>query len=437
MHVHTGAYQFLNGYEFDLNSHSNTLFFNDRTRYLLAPSVTIHSSIGLAECSMKVFDPYSREVDIDPYPLYKWLRDEHPCYWSEPGDCWVITRYDDIASCVRNWQVFSSGSGNMLDDLPERAGSTLGTTDPPRHDRLRSLVQSAFSKRGLNYMIEPIKEITNATIDQFADQGEFEFVTEFSSPITVGVLSILLGMAPEDQLDIRRNIVSFLSTDPETRQKSPASLESFEWLKRYTGNLLEEHKIKRPDDLLTRLLEAEIDGDKLLNREIQMTSLTLIMAGVESASSFMTMLALNLDDNPEQRAKVLADPTRVNDAIEESLRFNTTAQRFRRTLTQDFELHGQTMKKGDKVIFCYGAAGRDDRIHDNPDVYDIDRENKDHLGMGGGKHFCLGNPVAKLMVEHAMNELYVRLPNMKRKNDELDWIASTTFRSPTAVNYSF
>lgn len=387
---------------------------------------------------MFVFDPYSREVDIDPYPLYKTLRDDFPCYWSEPGDCWVLTRYEDIYNAGRNWEVFSSAKGNMLDDIPERAGSTLGTTDPPRHDRLRSLVQYAFTKRSLDYLVEPIKAITNQVIDQFIDNGELEFINDFSSPVTVGVLSILIGMPMEDQEVLRKNIVSILSTDPETRQKTAESMASFEWLKNYTGELLEKHKLERPDDLLTRLLEAEIDGDKLLDREIQMTSLTLIMAGVESASSFMTMLALNLSDHPDSRARVMADHSLFANAIEESLRYNTTAQRFRRTLACDFELHGQKMKAGDKVILCYGSGGRDERKHENADKYDIDRPNaREHTGMGGGKHMCLGSSLAKLMVETAMAELFCRLPKLERKAEKLDWIASTTFRSPTAVRYFF
>ena len=383
------------------------------------------------------FDPYSREVDVDPYPLYKILRDQYPCYWSELGDCWVLTRHDDIVEAVMNWEVFSSGKGNLLDDLPGRAGSTLGTTDPPRHDRLRALVQTAFMKRSLNYLIEPIKDLANESIDKFIDRGEFEFITEFSSPVTVGVLSQLLGMPRKDQLEIRKNIILTLTTDPETRQKTVANLAGFEWLKKYTLNMLDEHKSKPKEDLLTRLIDAEIEGDKLRDQEIHMTSLTLIMAGVESASSFMTMLALNLDDHPQQKAAVIEEPDLIDSAIEESLRFNTTAQRFRRTLTVDHELHGQTMRAGDKVIMCYGAAGRDERQHSNPDKYDIHRKPKKHLGLGAGKHFCLGNTVAKLMVEHAMTVFYERIPSAKRTQDELEWITSTTFRSPVSSYFEF
>lgn len=383
------------------------------------------------------FDPYSREVDVDPFPLYKTLRDEYPCYWSELGDCWVLTRHDDIVKAVMNWEVFSSGQGNMLDDLPERAGSTLGTTDPPRHDRLRILVQAAFMKRSVDYLVQPIKDLANEAIDKFIDRGSCEFITEFSSPVTVGVLSHLLGMPREDQLEIRKNIILTLTTDPETRQKTAANIAGFEWLKKYTLKLLDEHKKNPKDDLLTRLIEAQVDGDKLLDKEIHMTSLTLIMAGVESASSFMTMLALNLDSHPQQKADLLKKPELINNAIDESLRFNTTAQRFRRTLTVDHELHGQTMRAGDKVIMCFGAAGRDDRQHDNPDIYDIHRKAEKHLGLGAGKHFCLGNMVAKLMVEHAMTIFYERLPGAKRTDSELAWITSTTFRSPVETHYEF
>ncbi|MDG2088292.1 MAG: cytochrome P450 [Arenicellaceae bacterium] len=383
------------------------------------------------------FDPYSREVDVDPYPLYKILRDQYPCYWSEPGDCWVLTRHTDIVEAVMNWQVFSSGKGNMLDDLPERVGSTLGTTDPPRHDRLRVLVHAAFMKRSLDYLNQPIKNLANEAIDKFIDRGEFEFITEFSSPVTVGVLSYLLGMPREDQLEIRKNIVLTLTADPETRQKTAANLVGFEWLKEYTLNLLDEHKRSPKDDLLTSLIEAEVEGDKLRDQEIHMTALTLIMAGVESASSFMTMLALNLDDYPQQKIAVIKQPELINNAIDESLRFNTTAQRFRRTLMVDHELHGQTMRAGDKVIMCYGAAGRDERQHTNPDIYDIHRKPEKHLGLGAGKHFCLGNVVAKLMVEQAMTVFYERIPSAKRTQNELEWITSTTFRSPVRSYFEF
>ena len=384
-----------------------------------------------------VCDPYARELDSDPYPIYQRLRDEYPCYWSEPGDCWMLTRYDDVAMAARDWETFSSASGNMLDDIPERTGVTLGTTDPPRHDRMRALVQFAFGKRQNEYLIEPTRALANAAIDKFIDSGKCEFISDFTSPLTVGVLSYLLGIPQGQYETLRSHVVLILQTNPETRQKTPEAMASFEWLKDYTGELLEERRRTPTDDLLTHILQAEIDGDRLLDREVHMTSLTLIMAGVESASSFMAMLALNLSDHPDARRRVVADPSLISQVMEESLRYNTSAQRFRRTATRDVELHGQTIRAGDKVLNCYGAANRDERKYPDPDTYDIDRKPKQHLGMGTGKHVCVGAPFARLIVHTAFTELHQRIPDYHQASENLDWIASTTFRSPMALPLEF
>ena len=165
------------------------------------------------------------------------------------------------------------------------------------------------------------------------------------------------------------------------------------------------------DDLITRLAEAEIDGDRLTEREVVLTTATFVMAGVESLSSFMAMLALNLHDFPEARRRVVADPSLVGPAIEESLRFNTSAQRFKRVVMREAQLHGQTLRVGDKVALAFGSANRDGRKFPNPDVYDLDRRPIGHLGFGAGKHFCLGAPMARLVTETAMTRFLARVPD--------------------------
>jgi len=381
-----------------------------------------------------VCDPYSRELDSDPFPIYKRLRDEYPCYWSEPGDCWMLTRYADVTNAARNWEVFSSASGNMLDDIPERTGVTLGTTDPPRHDHMRSLIQFAFGRQQNEYLVEPTREIANKAIDKALEAGHLEFISDYSSPVTIGALSYLLGI-PQDQSEtLRAHVVQILQTDPETRKKTQASMDSFQWLKEYTGSLLAARREKPTDDLLTYILQAEIDGKKMQELEVQMTSLTLIMAGVESASSFMAMLALNLADHPDAQRRLVNDPQLMPQVMEESLRYNTSAQRFRRTASRDFELHGETIRAGDKVMNCYGAANRDERQFPDPDTYDIDRRPKQHLGMGTGKHVCIGAPFARMLVRTAMSAFHERIPEYHRVADQLDWIPSTTFRSPVALD---
>jgi len=382
------------------------------------------------------FDPYSREVDVDPFPLYRTLRDEYPCFWSEEANIWILSRYDDVNNAVQNWETYSSSKGNLIDELPDRAGSTLGTTDPPRHDRLRMLVQAAFAKKNILYLEEPIRQFANDAIDGFIDSARFEFISDFSSRITVGTLFFLMGLPPEDHATVRENVVLSIQSDPDTHRKAQASVDAFRWLLDYAQRIIDERKKAPADDLLSRMLAAEIDGDKLEDAEVLMTSATLIIAGVESLSSFMSMFALNMHDYPDARRRIMEDPQLFGPAIEESLRFNTSAQRFKRSLKRDVELHGQLMHEGDAVALCYGSANRDERKFPNPDDYDIDRRPRGHLGFGGGKHICIGAPIARMTVELAMRELFQRVPEFHRTGDQLVWNPSTNFRGPVAIPFA-
>jgi cytochrome P450 len=159
------------------------------------------------------------------------------------------------------------------------------------------------------------------------------------------------------------------------------------------------------------------------------------MAGVESLSSFMSVFALNLCDYPDARRRVTADPSLIASAIEESLRFNTSAQRFKRTATRDVTLHGQTIREGDKVVLAFGSANRDERKFPNPDIFDIDRRPLGHLGFGSGKHFCLGAQMARLVTETAMRRFLERVPEYHLTADKLSWNSSSNFRSPVALPF--
>src|ERR1700687_1951081 len=143
---------------------------------------------------MEAFDLYSPEIDADPFPYYEVLREQFPCYWCESGKLWIISLYDDIVEASRDWKTFSSSQGNMIDELPGRAGATLGTTDPPRHDRLRMLSQAAFLKRNLDHLVPPTVEIADRSLDRIAQTRRFDFIADFSSQITVGVLFRMMGL---------------------------------------------------------------------------------------------------------------------------------------------------------------------------------------------------------------------------------------------------
>ena len=379
------------------------------------------------------FDPYSPAVDADPFPFYKTLRDEHPCFWSEEANMWVLSRYDDIVTALNDWETYSSAKGNLMDEMPNRAGNTLGTTDPPRHDRLRSIVQFAFTKKAVEGLTEPVRASANRALDAVQGERTFDFVSDVSSKVTVDVLFGLFNLPRENERMVRDKAVLMVQSDPRTRQKGPEHLAAFQWMSEYAKELVELRKREPGDDLITALIQAEVAGEKLADREVQMTITTLIMAGIESLSGFLAMFALNLADHAAARRRLAANPALIPDAIEESLRFNTSAQRFRRCLQKDVELHGQTMRAGDFVCLAYGSGNRDERRFANAHLYDIDRKPKGHLGFGGGVHACLGTAFARLAARVACEEFLKRVPEFVRVQDQLPWMPSTTFRSPTRL----
>ena len=379
------------------------------------------------------FDPYAPAVDADPFPFYKTLRDDYPAFWSQEANMWILSRYADIVTALNDWQTFSSAKGNLMTELPNRAGNTLGTTDPPRHDRLRGLIQHAFMRRNLESLSDPIREIARTLASPLADQDQFDFITDFSSQFTVKVLWAVLGLPAGDEATAREKAVLMVQSDPATRTKGPEHLAAYQWMQDYAAQVIADRRKNPQDDLISQFSMAEIDGDRLDEREVLLTTTTLIMAGVESLAGFMSMFVYNLADYPEARRQCVANPALLPDAIEESLRLNTSAQRFRRCLQKDLEMHGQKMRAGDFVCLAYGSGNRDERQFPNADVYDLGRKPRGHLGFGGGVHACLGTMIARLAVKTAMEEFHKIVPDYRRAADQLPWIPSSTFRSPVRL----
>lgn len=380
------------------------------------------------------FDPYSPAVDADPFPFYRTLRDEHPCFWSKEANMWVLSRYHDIVTALNDWQTFSSAKGNLMTELPNRAGATLGTTDPPRHDRLRGLIQHAFMKRNLESLSEPIRAAAAEVAAPLAGERQFDFVEDFSAKFTVKVLFAALGLPLGDEAKVREKAVLMVQSDPHTRTKGPEHIAAYNWMQDYAAGVIAERRANPKNDLISHFSMAEIDGDRLDEREVLLTTTTLIMAGVESLGGFLSMFALNMADHHDARRACVANPALIPDAVEESLRFNTSAQRFRRCLTRDHSLHGQTMREGDFVCLAYGSGNRDERQFPDPDTYDIARKPKGHLGFGGSVHACLGTAIARLSVKVAFEELFKVVPEFHRVAEQLPWMPSSTFRSPLRLD---
>ncbi len=343
---------------------------------------------------------------------------------------WILSRYTDIVAAGNGWETYSSVQGNLMTELPGRAGATLGTTDPPRHDRLRGLIQQAFMKRNMETLAEPIRNIAAAAAADLRGKKQFDFIGEFSSKFTVRVLFAVLGLPLGDEQAVRDKAVLMVQSDAQTRAKGPEHIAAYNWMQDYAAKVIAERRANPTNDLISQFSMAEIDGDKLDEREVLLTTTTLIMAGIESLGGFMSMFACNLADFADARRQCVANPVLLADAMEESLRFNTSAQRFKRCLQKDVELHGQAMHAGDFVCLAYGSGNRDERQFPNPDTYDIARKPRGHLGFGGGVHACLGNAIARLSVKTAFDELHKVIPEYHRVYEQLEWMPSSTFRSP-------
>ena len=376
---------------------------------------------------------YSTDIDANPFPAYRRLRDEFPCYWSESAGIWFLSRYADVARAAVDWETYSSLSGNLIDEIPGRSGGTLGTTDPPFHDRLRRLANHAFARKNLAEVIDHAESVALRAIDEGAGQDSFDFVRSFSSKVTVNTILHMLGLPQQDPAEIRSKVVLSISTDKAARGRSAKMNEAFAEISDFLRDAVEMRRREPADDLITKLAEAEIDGDALSEREIVLTTAMFVVAGVESLSSFMSIFAMNLAQMADVQDALRQEPKLMTSAIEESLRYNTSAQRFKRVLTRDVELHGQQMRKGDFVVLAYGSANRDERQFPDADNYDLHRNPKGHLGFGTGKHFCIGNDFARMVMERAMNVFLAEQPPFQLASGHLDWVPSSNFRSPVAL----
>ena len=266
-------------------------------------------SSGRQVGSMFRFDPYSPAIDADPFPAYRRLRDDFPCFWSDEANAWVLSRFADIVAALNDWRTYSSAKGNLMTEVRNRAGATIGTTDPPRHDRLRGLVQYAFMKRNLDSLTPAIRDIARDVVGTLKGRARFDFIADFSSKFTVRVLFATLGLPIGDEAAVREKTMLMVQSDATTRAKGSEHIAAYGWMEDYAAKVIAERRARPQNDLISELSLAEIHGDRLDEREVLQTTTTLIMGGVGSLNGFLAMLALNLADTPEAREAVVANPT--------------------------------------------------------------------------------------------------------------------------------
>ena len=366
---------------------------------------------------MVEFDPYDWATCVDPYPVYRELRDSAPVYRNEKLHFWALSRYDDVVAAHLDPETYRSSGGVTIEGR-EAAAPMLIVKDPPEHTWHRKLVNKVFTPRRIATLEPFIRARTAELLDRVQNKDEFDVVTEFSVLLPLDVISELIGIPVElrpEVHDLSNRLSLRGDADDPTNAKEYAEA-GLGLLQLYLGLVQERHRTPR-DDVITQLMEAEVvdesDGTvrKLGDEEVAMRFMELGFAGHETVALLIPSALIGLHRYPDQRRELVADPSLLPNAVEEFLRWDPPSHLQGRTTSRDVELHGVTVPAGAKVMLLTAAASRDERAYDDPDRVDVHRATKKQLGFGVGPHVCLGAALARLETRIAIEEFLARFPD--------------------------
>jgi len=380
---------------------------------------------------MVEYNPYAYEVHEDPYPFYARLRAEAPVYRNDEIGFWALSRYADVLAAFKAPGRLSNAKGVSLERSsagdPSLVMSFLGM-DPPRHDHMRNLVSRGFTPRRVADLEPRVRELAVGYIERFAPARRCDFIQDFAGRLPMDVVSEMLGVPPQDRDELRRWADLVLHREEGKTDIPAAGVEASMNLLSYFNGLLPERKRSRGDDLVSALLDAEIDGKRLNDRDIVAFLFLMIIAGNETTTKLLGNALYWAWRNPAERAKVRYDPRLVPNWVEETLRYDPSTQALTRTASCDFEIAGQRIREGDKVLLLIGSANRDDSVFPAADRYDLDRDTTASLAFGRGTHFCLGASLARLEARVTLEEVQRRLPDFDIDPAGLVRVHSTNVR---------
>lgn len=389
------------------------------------------------------YSPYAYEIHDDPYPTYARLRAEAPLYRNDELDFWALSRHADVTSAFRDSGRFSSAHGVSLD--PAASGPQAHRTmsflamDPPRHGRMRALVSRGFTPRRVLDLEPHIRDLMRTHLDRALELGSFDFIADLAGKLPMDVMSELVGVPAGDRDEVRRLADLLVHREEGVNDVPPAGIEAALTLVGYYSEMLAERRRRRTDDLTSALLDAEIDGDRLSDDEIIGFLFLMVVAGNETTTKLLGNAWYWAWCNPDERAKPFADPRRVPDWIEETLRYDTSSQMLARVATEDVPLHDGVIHSGDRVLLLAGSANRDGDVFPDPDRYDLDRpEIQQQLAsFGFGRHYCLGASLARLESRIALEQLVARVGSYDIDPDDIARVHSVNVRGfarlPTTV----
>ncbi len=377
------------------------------------------------------YDPYDVEINVDPYPAFRRLREEAPLYYNEQYDFFALSRFDDVEAGLKERETYISGRGAIIELIKANLEMPPGVIifeDPPVHTVHRGLLSRVFTPKKMNALEPQVREFCAASLDPLVGSGRFDFVADLGAQMPMRVIGMLLGIPEQDQVAIREHVDVSLRT--EAGEPMTASVEDV-----LSGAIFADYiewRSKHPsDDVMTELLNAEFVDEtgttRRLTRAEVLTYVTVVAgAGNETTTRLIGWAGKVLAEHPDQRRELVDDPTLIPNALEELLRFESPAPHVARYVARDAVHYGQAVPEGSIMMFLIGSANRDDRRHPEGDRFDIHRNAPQHLTFGFGTHFCLGAALARLEGRVALEEVLKRFPTW-----DVDWSGAKL--SPTST----
>ncbi|WP_234574457.1 cytochrome P450 family protein [Bacillus cereus] len=393
----------------------------------------------------------SAQFKEDAYEIYKESRKKQPILFVnqvEIGKEWLITRYEDALPLLKDnrlkkdWtNVFSQDIKNMYlsVDNSDHLTTHMLNSDPPNHSRLRSLVQKAFTPKMIAQLDGRIQRIADDLISDIERKGTLKLVDDYSFPLPIIVISEMLGIPKEDQAKFRIWSHAVIAS-PETPEEIKETEKQLSEFITYLQYLVDIKRKEPKEDLVSALILAESEGHKLSARELYSMIMLLIVAGHETTVNLITNTVLALLENPNQLQLLKDNPKLIDSAIEEGLRYYSPVEvTTARWAAEPFQIHHQTIQKGDMVIIALASANRDETVFENPEIFDITRESNRHIAFGHGSHFCLGAPLARLEAKIAITTLFNRMPELQIKGnrEEIKWQGNYLMRSLEELPLTF
>ncbi len=382
------------------------------------------------------YDPYDAEIDVDPHPVWKRLRDEVPLYYNEPYDFYALSRFEDVEPCLIDWDTYRSGKGSILEliraDFEIPRGAIL-FEDPPRHDVHRGVMSRVFTPKKMNAIEPKVREFCARTLDPLVGSGHFDFIADLGAQMPMRTIGYLLGIPEQDQEAIRDHLDEGLHL--EEGQEGTFDAEGMDGTEMF-GEYIDWRAEHPSDDLMTEMLNAEFEDEtgvtRTFTREEVSTFVSLLAgAGNETTTRLIGWTGKLLAEHPDQRRQVVEDRSLVPQTVEEVLRYEAPSPVQARYVAKDVEHHGHKVPEGSVMVLLNGSANRDDRQFPDGDRFDIHRDAGHHLSFGYGIHFCLGAALARLEGRVALDEVLNRFPEW-----EVDWEHAEQARTSTVRGWA-